>query len=494
MPISEEIRQKISDLPHKPGVYLMKDRFGRVIYVGKARSLRKRVSQYFHPSRRHGWDLKLNALVEAIATFDVHVVASESEALLLEGRLIKDLKPRYNVSFRDDKRFLLLKVNLSDPIPRFTFTRYRNDDQSRYFGPFAHSGAARRTLDRLRQKFALRGCRPLQPDADDYKRCLYGHIDVCSAPCVGKISLEDYKERVAQACAYLEERAGEMITELEEEMRQAAESLDFERAASLRDAIKDWKLATQQGTKYRRLPQNLPTALNPDRDLRELASWLELPHPPRRVDGFDISNISGTLAVASMVCFIEGKPERGRYRRFRIRDVEGQDDFACMAETVRRRYTRVKNQNPEAMPDLIVVDGGKGQLNAAHAELTKLGLETLPIIGLAKQFEEVFRIGHSEALRIPHDRGALQLLQRIRDESHRFANSYNAKLRAKRISESVLDEMPGLGFKRKTELLKQFGTIHNIRDASLDQLTQTPGIGEKTAIAIQTFLKGRLRG
>ena len=494
MPVNQEIRQKLSELPHRPGVYLMKDRFGRVIYVGKARSLRKRVSQYFHPSRRQGWDLKLNALIDAIATFDVHVVASESEALLLEGRLIKDLKPRYNVSFRDDKRFLLLKVNLSDPIPRFTFTRYRNDDQSRYFGPFAHSGAARRALDRLRQKFQLRGCRPLEPGPEDYKRCLYGHIKVCSAPCVGKISLEDYRSRVAEACDYLEARSEEMIAELEAEMNQAAEALDFERAADLRDAIKDWKLATQRGAKYRRLPQNLPTAIHPKDDLRDLARWLELPAPPRRIDGFDISNISGTLAVASMVCFINGKPERGQYRRFRIRDVEGQDDFACMAETIRRRYTRVRKESPESAPDLIVIDGGKGQLNAAMAELEKIGMDHAPTIGLAKQFEEVFRPAIPEPLRIPHDQGALKLLQRVRDESHRFANTYNAKLRAKKISESVLDEMPGLGAKKKTELLKSFGSIHGVRDATIDQLTQTPGIGKKTALAVQEFLRGRLRG
>ena len=211
MPASEAIRGKVSELPHKPGVYLMKDRLGTVIYVGKARDLRKRVSQYFHPSRRMGWDVKFRALVDAIHDFDVHLVKGEPEALLLESRLIKEYKPRYNVSLRDDKRFLMLKVNLNDPIPRFTLTRLKVDDGARYFGPFPSSRALRRSLDLARHRFNLRGCKPLQPTERDHKHCLYGHIEVCSAPCVGKVSEEQYRMQVENACEFLEGQCAQMV-------------------------------------------------------------------------------------------------------------------------------------------------------------------------------------------------------------------------------------------------------------------------------------------
>ena len=199
MPVSETIRKKLRELPHKPGIYLMKDRFGTVIYVGKARDLRRRVSQYFQPSRRLGWDVKFNALVEAIHDLDVHVVRSEPEALLLEGKLIKEFHPRYNISFRDDKRFLLLKINLNDPIPRFTLTRFKQDDGARYFGPFVHSAAVRNTLSLVRRQFHLRGCRPLTPDERDYKHCLYGNLKFCTAPCIGNVTREQYLQQVLAA-------------------------------------------------------------------------------------------------------------------------------------------------------------------------------------------------------------------------------------------------------------------------------------------------------
>src|SRR5215212_3266469 len=238
MPVTDQIRDKLSQLPHKPGVYLMKDRFGRVIYVGKARDLRRRVSQYFHPSRRLGWDLKFNALVDAIHDFDVHVVKSEPESLLLEGRLIKEFHPRYNVSFRDDKRFLLLKINLNDPIPRFTLTRLKTDDGARYFGPFASSGALRNTIALIRRKFNLRGCRPLTPNESDYKHCLYANLKFCTAPCIGNVTREQYLQQVLAACDFLEGQTGEFETQLEEEMKKAAAAQNFEKAALLRDALK----------------------------------------------------------------------------------------------------------------------------------------------------------------------------------------------------------------------------------------------------------------
>ena len=492
MPINDRIRDKLSQLPHKPGVYLMRDRFGTVIYVGKARALRKRVSQYFHPSRRHGWDLKLAALIEAIEDFDVHVVKSEPEALLLEGKLIKEFKPRYNVSFRDDKNFLLIKVNLNDPIPRFSLTRVRQQDGAKYFGPFVSSGACRRTITMLRKKFNLRGCRPLKPTERDYKHCLYGHLQHCSAPCVGKVTLDDYRQQVAKASDYLEGQAGEWEKELETEMKKAAESLDYEKAARYRDMISDLRETTRRSRKFTRMPVKLPGAIDTGRDLIALAQALNLAAPPERIEGFDISNISGTFMVASMVSFLDGKPDRARYRRFRMKSVVAQDDFACMAETVRRRYSRLKRES-RPMPDLILIDGGKGQLGMACRELAKLGLEHLPVIGLAKEFEEIYQPGKRTPLRLGLDSGALKLLQRVRDESHRFANTYNAELRLKKISESILDELPGIGSSRKAALLKKFGSVQQLRKASLEDIQQVPGFGKKSADALKGFLGTRTK-
>ena len=534
VPVTDRIRDKLNQMPHKPGVYLMKDRFGTVIYVGKARDLRKRVSQYFHPSRRLGWDLKFNALVEAIHDLDVHVVKSEPEALLLEGKLIKEFHPRYNVSFRDDKRFLLLKVNLNDPIPRFTLTRLRTNDGARYFGPFAHSGALRNTLSLIRRQFNLRGCRPLTPTEADYKHCLYGNLKWCTAPCIGNVTREQYLEQVRAACDFLDGQCDEMADAIEAEMKKAAAAQEYEKAAELRDALTDLNRTTRKTEKFERVPYTLPVVLDPQQDLIELGRVLGLPGPPTRIEGFDISNISGTLAVASLVSFKHGKPDRANYRRFRMKTVVGQDDFACMAETIRRRYSRLLREqqgettsgetaaaedDPEArraiveelrtlvarpreaprgepgaipsLPDLILIDGGKGQLNAAQAELEKLGLGHVPVIGLAKEFEEIYRPGQSEPLRLSHDTGALKLLQRVRDESHRVANSYNAQLRIKRISESILDEFPGIGEQRKAALLKKFGSVQRLRAATLEELAAVPGFGGKAAAELKAFLEAR---
>jgi len=475
----------------------MKDRFGTVIYVGKARDLRRRVSQYFHPSRRLGWDLKLNALVEAIQDFDVHTLKSDAEAVLLEGKLIKEFRPRYNISFRDDKRFLLLKINLNDPIPRFTLTRLRQEDGSRYFGPFASSGAVRRTLNLVRYKFNLRGCRPLTPRESDYRHCLYAHLKVCTAPCIGNVTRDQYLMQVMAACDFLDGQCGEMRDQLEAAMRKAAAALDFEKAAQLRDLVADLKHTTDKPREFARVPYTLPVAIDPKADLAELAQILNLPAPPERIEGFDVSNISGTFAVSSLVSFRNGRPDRTQYRRFKIQDVTGQNDFACMAETIRRRYTRLlrdaRDDSNSRLPNLIVVDGGRGQLNAAMAELDQLQLGHLPIIGLAKEFEEIYRPHHPQPLRLSHETGALKLLQRVRDESHRFANTYNAQLRLRMISESLLDEFPGIGQQRKAALLKQFGSVHRLRLASVEEIASVPGFGGKAAEELRAFLDARSR-
>jgi excinuclease ABC subunit C len=550
VPASDSIRQKISALPHKPGIYLMRDRFGTVIYVGKALNLRKRVSQYFQSSRRLGWDLKFNALVEAICDFDVHVVRSEPEALLLESKLIKEFKPRYNISFKDDKRFLMLKVNLNDPIPNFSFARFKKDDGARYFGPFVNATAARNVVTLAQRQFNLRGCRVFTPGEVDYKHCLYAHLKYCTAPCVGNVTRAQYLEQVNAACNFLEGQCREMQEQLENEMKKAAGNQDYEKAANLRDLVRDLKMTWRKTEKFARIPYSLPGNIQPQNDLVELASILDLPAPPLRIEGFDISNISGTFAVASLVSFKNGRPDRANYRRFKIKTVEGQDDFASMAEVVRRRYTRVLNESkiqdprskdeggeavPQALqelvddvsrakkwrrqdsltdasaiavrenrapgeilkrgavnlPDLILIDGGKGQLSAAVGELKKLGLEKIPVIGLAKEFEEIYFPAKSEPLRLGLDHPAVKLLQRVRDESHRVANSYNAQLRLKRISESVLDEFPGIGERRKAALLKKFGSVQRLRTATLEQLAAVPGFGGKAAEELKKFLEAR---
>ncbi len=479
-----DVMPKVRDLPHKPGVYLFKDRFNRVIYVGKARDLNKRVSQYFHPSRQQRSDPKTAALVESIWDLEAHTVKSEPESLLLEGKLIKEYRPRYNISFRDDKKFLLVKVNLNDPFPRFLLTRMKKDDGARYFGPFPHSGSLRKTLALIRKKFHLRTCRPEIPGETDFRHCLQHIIKNCSAPCVNKITRAGYLAQVKQACEFLDGASGEMLAEFKAEMKKAAERLDFERAAEIRNLLHDLKRTTRPTKRFAR---QFVTTVCPNEDAAALQEALGLPEPLRYIECFDISNISTTHKVASMVCFRDGKPDNSNYRRYRIRTVEGQDDFASMAEVVRRRYSRVLNEGIRK-PSLIVVDGGKGQLSSACRELATLGLSDLPIIGLAKEREEIFRPGLSDPLIIDHSSGAIKLLQRIRDEAHRWANGYHQILMKRRVSESILDDCPGVSENRKKLLLRHFGSMEKLRNATVEEITAIEGIGPKLAATLVDFL------
>jgi excinuclease ABC subunit C len=511
---------KLRDVPHKPGVYLMRDRFNRVIYVGKARDLRKRVSQYFTPSRIMRSDLKTRALLDSIWDFEWHIVASEPEALLLEGRLIKEFRPRYNVSFRDDKRFLLVKCEQRDAWPRFRLTRTKNDETARYFGPFAHAGALRQTLAYMRKKFGVLTFGRGNPSERELKSSTY------QVPMkLAEATVEQYRERVERACEFLEGRSKEGMAELEQQMRDYAEKLDFERAAELRNMLADLRKTTKPMARYTREQRHrlgTTSGIDPQSDLVQLAEALDLGAPPQRMECFDISNISTTHIVASMVCFIEGRPANAQYRRYRIKTVEGQDDFASMAEVVRRRYSRVllegREQHPDdaefsqenpaealarlsaltpssaapvRLPDLVIVDGGRGQLSSACRELQRLGLHDLPIIGLAKEFEEIYRPGQSVPLILPHDSGALQVLQRIRDEAHRFANGYHQLLMKRRIAESLLDDCPGVSQHRKQILLQHFGSVARLRRATVEEIASVEGIGRRLAEQIAAFLTSR---
>ena len=519
-----DLQRKVHEVPHKPGVYLMRDRFNRVIYVGKARDLRKRVSSYFLPSKIAQADLKTRAMLDAVWDFETHTVRSDAESLLLEGKLIKEYRPRYNVSFRDDKRFLLVKIDLCEEWPRFRLARFKTDDGARYFGPYAHSGALRQTLNFMRKKFGVLTFGRGSPTERELKSATY-QVPIR----LSEISAEQYRERVVQACEFLEGHSREMIGALEEEMRKAAEKMDFEKAAELRNMIEDVRSTTKPMRRFTR--GSLPSAIDPMADVQALADALQLPRAPRVMECFDISNISTTHVVASMVCFRNGLPDKDNYRRYRVRTVEGQDDFASMAEVVRRRYSRTlleaRETSPEAaefsqenpveamqrfqssasvpladnedlqargsryvrLPDLIIVDGGKGQLSAACRELQRLGLHDLPIIGLAKEREEIFRPGRALPLQLPMDSGALRLLQRIRDEAHRFANAYHQLLMKKRVGESILDDCPGVSQNRKNLLLRKFGSVNRLRKATVDEIAATEGIGRKLAEDVHRFLQ-----
>lgn len=525
-----DLQKKVHEVPHKPGVYLMRDRFNRVIYVGKARDLRKRVSSYFLPSKLAQADLKTRAMLDATWDFETHTVRSEAESVLLEGKLIKEYRPRYNISFRDDKRFLVVRVDLSEEWPRFRLARFKKDDGSRYFGPYAHAGALRQTLNFMRKKFGVLTFGRGAPTERELKSSTY-QLPVR----LSEITAEQYRERVAQACEFLEGKSREMISVLEEEMRTAAGKMDFEKAADLRNMVADLRSTTRPMRRFTR--GSLPSTVEPIADVQSLADALHLSDAPRVMECFDISNISTTHVVASMVCFRDGVPDKNNYRRYRVRTVEGQDDFASMAEVVRRRYSRIllearvansdaaefsqenafeavarcgatapvagpevgkrstcftnekQAQSYVRLPNLIIVDGGKGQLSAACRELQRLGLHDLPIIGLAKEHEEIYRPGRALPLRLPMDSPALRLLQRIRDEAHRFANTYHQLLMKKRVEESILDDCPGVSQNRKSLLLRRFGSVNRLRKASIEQIAATEGIGRKLAEDVHLFLQ-----
>jgi excinuclease ABC subunit C len=463
--------------------------------------------------------LKTRALLEATWDFETHVVRSEAESVLLEGKLIKEYRPRYNISFRDDKRFLLVKVDTTEEWPRFRLTRLKKPDTARYFGPYANAGALRQTLTLLRKKFGVLTFGRGAPSERELKSSTY-QVPVR----LSEITAEQYRERAALACEFLDGRSREMIDALEGEMQKAAEKMDFEKAAELRNMIDDVRETTRQTRRFTR--GTLPSAIDPSADVQALGDALQLPRLPRVMECFDISNISTTHVVASMVCFRDGVPDKNCYRRYRVRTVEGQDDFASMAEVVRRRYSRIlleaREANPDAaefsqeqtvdgleriekqtlnaqrstlnyvpvrLPDLIIVDGGKGQLSSACRELQQLGLHELPIIGLAKEHEEIYRPGRAMPLQLPPDSGALHLLQRIRDEAHRFANAYHQLLLKKRIDESILDDCPGVSQNRKSLLLRKFGSVNRLRKASVEQIAATEGIGRKLAEEVHRFLQ-----
>lgn len=412
-----DIREKVNALPLTSGVYLMKDAQGKVLYVGKAVSLRKRVQSYFRPSK--GLLSKTDFLVSEIKDIECIPTDSEAEALILEASLIKKYRTKYNVELRDDKSYPCIEIT-NEIFPRIGIVRprdheFRKTKGSRFYGPYVNAKLIREALTIIRKIFPFRTCEPF-PD----KECLDFHIGLCEAPCIQNVSAKDYAKNIRNVRLILEGKKDILYRNLKKEMEQLSRDKKFEEAARVRDQLRAIS-ALYSGTKD----------INYYKETEQLQRVLHLPRRPERIEAFDISNIMGQQAVGSMVSFFNGKPDKSNYRRFRIREVEGIDDFEMIAEVVRRRYRRLRNEGLP-FPDLIVIDGGKGQLSAAREELFSLRVD-IPLISLAKREEEVFLPGRRIPVILSRESLALKLLQRIRDEAHRFALSYHRKLRGKSV-------------------------------------------------------------
>ncbi|MFZ5975603.1 MAG: excinuclease ABC subunit UvrC [Bacillota bacterium] len=603
--ISGQLRELIAALPDKPGVYIMKDAGGQIIYVGKAVSLKNRVRQYFQSLKAHS--PKTWALVQKIHSFETIVTDNEVEALILECNLIKKHRPHYNILLKDDKNFPYVRIDMREDFPRVEVVRRRENDGAQYFGPYVSGGALREVLDVAGRMFPLRTCKKdiARAIERNERPCLNFQIGTCLGPCTGRVASEEYHQALECIIGLLSGRQSEFEQSVRTQMADAAEALDFERAARLRDTLKAldelnqkqkmvtgrddnrdvFALCTHESTalvhalfirggkmmgsehyelqwegdegekelmaQFLRqyysgapvipkevlvsvLPENLaPTAayltelrgarvrmLVPQRGkkrelvelaasnaeqsilrlytkarteferhegaLIQLADVLELAAPPERIEAFDISNTQGTDSVASMVVFIKGRPSPRDYRRFRIKTVEGANDFASMHEAVKRRMLRARNGSGgfDSLPDLLLIDGGKGQLGAAMQAMEETGYGHLQVIGLAKRMEEIFLPNKDDPVVLKRSSAALHLLQRVRDEAHRFAVTYHRRLRTGRTIVSELDGIPGIGKKRRTELIRHFKSVKEIAKAQMETLLEVEGMDTRSARAV----------
>lgn len=596
--MNESIAKTLAVLPNKPGVYIMRDEHGKIIYVGKAVVLKNRVRSYFRNLASH--TVKVKALVAKVVEIETIVTDSEVEALILECNLIKKHRPRYNITLKDDKTYPYLKVTLQEDFPRIYATRRQMRDGAKYYGPYADAGAMHATVKLLRSMFLLRNCRKMNPD----RPCLQYHIKRCLAPCAGYVSKEDYGRMIKAVCMILDGRTTEVERELKQQMQAAADSYAFEEAARVRDQLQavtklneqqkavtgggdldvvgfakdstgiclqiffvrggkligrdnfflqddgdseqdvltafvkqyyneasfvpreillpvlpesdeltvmaEWLtekagrkvelLQPQRGTKREllhlasenavklleeRLRKGQLSLQTEEQAAEELQLALQLPDPLERMDCFDISHTQGTETVASMVVFRNGKPSKKDYRRYKIESTEGKpDDFKSMQEVVYRRY-----RDYEDLPSLVIIDGGKGQLSSALEVIRGLGLYELPVIGLAKREEEIFTEGSSESILLDRESAPLHLIQRIRDEAHRFAITYHRKLRSKRNMVSILDHIEGIGAKRRQALWKKFQSLEAMKEASVEELAQVEGMNYPTAQRIYDFFR-----
>jgi excinuclease ABC subunit C len=610
------IRPPTGTIPDAPGSYQFKDRDGRVIYVGKAKSLRHRLANYFvNPDLLTPRTRQMVAAAESVEWIEVR---NEVEALFLEFNFIKTHKPRFNIRLKDDKSFPFLALTLDEDWPRAMVMRGAKRKGVRYFGPYAHAYAIRETLDLLLRTFPIRTCSNAKLERHQKlgRPCLYAHIEKCSAPCVDAVTREDYDALVAELTDFLDGNHDPVLERLEKEMQAASGELEFERAARLRDQLASVRRAIERqqmvgernedfdviglaedeleasvqvfnvrkgrmvGRKglivdkveevttpalvariveqlygdAHEVPKQLLVPVEPEdlelyeeflshtrgsrvrirvpqrggkrqlletvtrnaaeafarhrlrrasdhnaraRALTALQDALDLPEAPLRIECYDISNLAGTEIVGSMVVMEDGLPKRSDYRRFKVRTLAGQDDFAAMGEVLTRRFTNYLRERDEGAragkrfsypPNLVLVDGGKGQLAVAERVLEEVGLPEISAASLAKRFEEVYVPGRSEPVRIPRDSEALYLLQQVRDEAHRFAITYHRKLRGKAMTRSVLDDVPGLGPARRTRLLKQFGSVKRLRALSEEELLALTWLPDAVAREIYTRL------
>ncbi|MBI4313774.1 MAG: excinuclease ABC subunit UvrC [Candidatus Omnitrophica bacterium] len=474
-----DLQKFVRTLPETPGVYFMKDAQGKIMYVGKAINIRKRVASYFQfaegtDSARRTREPKTRILVRQIASIEFVQTATEAEALLVEASCIKEWKPKYNIELRDDKSYPLIKVTIQEEFPRIFVGRGEPEPGVKVIGPFTNAALLRQALSAIRRIFPFRTCRALPKRA-----CLDYYIGLCPAPCIKKIEREQYLQMLEKVFKILEGQKTQVLEELTVQMKEDSKAQRYEDAARLRDQI---AALTELSTRPRRfLPSD---ALD---DLRRL---LNLPALPRQIEGFDISNIHGRQAVGSMVTFRDGKADRSSYKKFQIKTVSQIDDYAMMREVVRRRFLQ-----DWPRPDLVLIDGGRGHAAAAKEVLDELKIN-LPVVGLAKEFEQLFLPGRSEPILLPPTSKALHVLQRVRDEAHRFAIGYHRRLRGKKALRSALDEIPGVGPRRRRDLLVQFGSVDAIQNASVEELSAIRGISTNTAERILRCLtpKGGAEG
>ncbi len=425
--------EKVKQFPTAPGVYLMKDAQGVVLYVGKAKNLRNRASHYFTQAAAE--DPRTADLVKLIADIDFLPAESEVDALLMEARLVKDVQPRFNVDLKDDKTFPYLQIRMREDFPRVEFTRKPLRRGVKLYGPFTSAKSLRRAMRVLQRIFQFRTC-ALDIDADDsrwrwFRPCLLHSIRQCTAPCNFRVTKEEYRKQIRGLRLVLEGKKDRLIAEMERDMQEASAAMQFEKAARLRDDIAALKALGQRGDVERDVqPEVFP--IDPKRGLAGLRKVLGLAKTPRTIEGVDIAHLGGDETVASLVSFIDGLPFKPGYRRYRIQSVRGVDDFASIREVVTRRFRRLAQQE-EVFPDILLIDGGKGQLNAALEAFQLLGIEPPTLLSLAKREEEIYRPGESEPLRLSRHAAALRLLQYVRDEAHRFAQHYHHILRRKKL-------------------------------------------------------------
>jgi len=475
--LTDLVRERLKTVPNRPGCYLMRDRRGVIIYVGKAKNLRRRVSSYFRPGAKH--PPKVRSMVDTVWDFEFMTVKNEAESLLTEASLIKKYKPHFNILMRDDKRYLALRADQDAEWPRFTCVRIVRDDGARHFGPFPSGAVVRAAKDFAERRYGIRSCAAICPDAETHEHCMADVIRTCSAPCLGAVTREEYRARFEEACAFLDGKRPQVLEEVSEKMREAAGRGDFETAARWRDTLFALKEMTKAHFVRKTPEMRREDAL---KGIAELAEAIGLPAPPRTIECVDISNLFGTHNVASLVVARDGLPDRRYYRHFRIKSFEGADDPRAMAEVVRRRYgpeSTLLGTSPRA--DLYICDGGITQLRAARAAFAEIGVTDIPTIGLAERQEEIVLDDGRENLMLPRDSQALFVCTRLRDEAHRFAITHHRGLREKSIRESALDDVPGIGEAKKAKLLSAFRSIYGIARASAEEIASAAGIGAATA-------------